>query len=356
MRTKNKNTKFILLAVITICFITAGYAAFDTSINLKAKGNIKNQTAAHKLKGLVVSTGDGLYKDETEEERYIYKGENPNNYIKLGSDLYRIISVEKDDTLKVIKNESIGDITFDPGYDNEIEGVTSANSNEGTRYSENSNDYCYFNKENALTDNYYGCNVWGSINTMLDAKGNNIDKISKDTTDTVYNLPEKEAYINTYLNSTWINSLSSNVQKLIDTHYFNVGPSSVYVGTLNDKVNYEKRYKWQGKIGLMNYTDAIKASNNNACSGSASEVYKSTNCLDSNYLYSTFGELTRTITPSITISNAYDILTVHGLGWGRALGPDGAKNKRKIAPVFYLKKDIQIKGKGTLNAPYEIEN
>ena len=128
----------------------------------------------------------------------------------------------------------------------------------------------------------------------------------------------------------------------------------ITVITRSKLVNYEKRYKWQGKIGLMNYTDAIKASSSNACS--ASEVYKSTNCLDSNYLYSTFGELTRTITPSITVYNTYDVLTVHGLAWGRALGPDGARNKRKIAPVFYLKKDIQIKGKGTLNAPYEIEN
>ena len=48
----------------------------------------------------VVTSGDGLYKDTTETGRCVYKGANPNNYITLGSDMYRIIAVESDGTLK----------------------------------------------------------------------------------------------------------------------------------------------------------------------------------------------------------------------------------------------------------------
>ena len=57
------------------------------------------ERAADKLKENVVTTGDGLYADTTEAGRYIYRGGNPNNYIKLGSDMYRIIAVESDNTL-----------------------------------------------------------------------------------------------------------------------------------------------------------------------------------------------------------------------------------------------------------------
>ena len=92
-----------------------------------------------------VTTGDGLYIDDTITGRYVYKGANPDNYIQLGSDMYRIMSVEKDGTLKVIKNESIGNMAFDLGYSTSISGMTDENSIIGTRYSNIYTDYCYYN-------------------------------------------------------------------------------------------------------------------------------------------------------------------------------------------------------------------
>ena len=58
-----------------------GYAAFNTNVNLKAKGNVKETNTAESLKSKVVTSGDGLYLDITEVDRYIYKGVNPDNYI-----------------------------------------------------------------------------------------------------------------------------------------------------------------------------------------------------------------------------------------------------------------------------------
>ena len=107
-RKKLKNQKRIL--IITTCslllFLTIGYAAFSTTISLNAKGNIKDYNAAFQLKNNVVTTGNGLYADATEPNRYIYKGQNPNNYITFNNELWRIISVENDDTLKIISNAS----------------------------------------------------------------------------------------------------------------------------------------------------------------------------------------------------------------------------------------------------------
>ena len=71
------------------------------------------------LKELVVTEGDGLYKDEYETGRYIYKGANPNNYITFNNEIWRIISVENDGTIKIMRNESIGNIVFDSGSWNE---------------------------------------------------------------------------------------------------------------------------------------------------------------------------------------------------------------------------------------------
>lgn len=61
----------------------------------------------------VVTTGDGLYEDEYENGRYVYKGKSPNNYISFNNELWRILSVESDGSLKIIRNNYIGDMTFD---------------------------------------------------------------------------------------------------------------------------------------------------------------------------------------------------------------------------------------------------
>ena len=60
----------------------------------------------------VVDSGDGLYKDKY-EDRYIYKGKNVNNYITFNNEMWRIVSVESDKTIKIMKDESIGNIAWD---------------------------------------------------------------------------------------------------------------------------------------------------------------------------------------------------------------------------------------------------
>ena len=73
------------------------------------------------LKALAVTEGDGLYKDEYENGRYFYKGVNPNNYITFNNETWRIISVENDGTIKIMRNESIGNQIWDSDGSNEWE-------------------------------------------------------------------------------------------------------------------------------------------------------------------------------------------------------------------------------------------
>ncbi len=103
--------------VSTICLLivmAVGYAAFQTNLTLKAKGNIKEKKAADMLIELCTTeSGDGLYIDIYEDGKCTYKGVNPNNYITFNNETWRIISVENDKTIKIIKNEDIGNMAWD---------------------------------------------------------------------------------------------------------------------------------------------------------------------------------------------------------------------------------------------------
>ncbi len=124
-RYKRRTKKQRKVIIITICcllfFMSAGYAAMQTNIEINAKGNvIKKVTGGEQLLEMVnlVTTGDGLYKDTYEEGRYFYKGANPNNYITFNNEEWRIISVENDGTLKIIRYKSIGDMVWDSSNSN----------------------------------------------------------------------------------------------------------------------------------------------------------------------------------------------------------------------------------------------
>ena len=68
----------------------------------------------------VVTEGDGLYKDEYEDGRYIYKGKNVNNYITFNDEEagWRIVSVENDGTIKIMREESVSNQYWDTSYSN----------------------------------------------------------------------------------------------------------------------------------------------------------------------------------------------------------------------------------------------
>ncbi len=304
------------------------------------------------LKELVVTSGDGLYEDDTESGRYVYRGAAPDNYITLGSDTYRIIAVESDGTLKVIKNGSIGSMVFDLGYSTSISGVTDASSMDGTRYTSVSTDYCYYSSS---TTSYFGCKVWGSKTTMLDSSGNNITTMPREVGGTSYNLPDTEAYINTYLNTTWLNSLSSTVQSKIVTHMFNVGVTKKNETSLANTITQEQAYKWKGKVGLMNVSDYVKASTNSSCT-SVSEYYSNSSCYNNsathNWIFA--GPAAKTYSWTIapySHSTAYYVLFVYSSG--KFAGPV-ASSIYGAAPVLYLSSNIQLSGKGTSGEPFTI--
>lgn len=91
----------------------------------------------------IVTSGDGLYIDDI-ECRYFYKGANPNNYITFNNEQagWRIMSIECDGTIKIVRINSIGNMRWDDG-------------------SEYLND-TYYNNLNITARNQIVLHLWGT--------------------------------------------------------------------------------------------------------------------------------------------------------------------------------------------------
>ena len=307
------------------------------------------KTAATALVEDIVTSGDGLYEDSTEAGRYIYRGATPNNYITYNGETagWRIISVESDGTLKIVRDSGLTNM---PAYSGST-SIAPIDFSEGssTRYSATTTDYCGYSTS---TSAYYGCNVWGSKTTMLDANGKNITKMARQVgSSTTYNLPSEESYINTYLNGTYYNSLSVTAKSQIGEHSFNVGlQDEVSSDTLANDVSNEKASTWKGTVGLIQATDYVKASTNSSCTNIYNGSYNNSSypCKNNNYLNNSTNYWT--ISPN-SDSSSRPMWFVNGTGF---LSVTASSSGSNIRPVVYLKSGPSLTGSGTKSDPYQI--
>ncbi len=216
-------------------------------------------------------SGDGLYEIDNE---YVYRGKNPNNYLKIGQDLYRIISLNKDTkNIKVIKV-----------------------SGELKNWEENTN----------------------------------FDSLSFRITS-----------INSYLNSTFYNTLSDKVKKYIEVN------STWYVGSVSGTQmdiqtlkSVEKSSTYNTNIGLLNLHEYSRASLSKKCNSN----YLSDECGSSNYL--NFGS-------NYWLINDYNDKVWYVNSIGKISNTTNANTSLyKVLPVFNLVIHSEITGTGTSSDPY----
>lgn len=284
---------FILIGVITLLLIGNQIPVQAATIE-KTKDTLIKTT---------VTTGDGLYKDEYEEGRYIYKGANPNNYLTFNDESagWRILSIEKDGTLKIIKNQSIGKMVFD--------------------YEDNGT-YC--------KSSYEGCNAWSATSNMV--KQPEIFQFKYEeiihgitTTVTVSGNVLEDSDINKYLNNTYYDTMTNKAKNNIEKHIFYIG------GTKEENtekmIQNEKEFQWEGNIGLINYTDFLKTINNNK------------SWIKRGY----------TLTPKKAQFSLY-LTTTEQYYWYDAY----TRSNIDVYPVVYLKANSSLNGSGTPDDPYTI--
>ena len=249
-----------------------------------------NSQTTEQIKENVVTSGDGLYKDEYEDGKYIYKGGNPNNYIIFNNELWRILSIEKDNTIKIIKQGRVAIMAFDDGT-----GTTT------------------------------GYNTWAH-----------------------------PVELNTYLNGTYYNGLSSDAKNQIASHSFNTGPYPEKDSSVADLISSENSEQWTGKIALITLSEFIRTNSNKSL---CERLSIGSQCANTTWIDTIEKEYWWTITRTFQFGDVYYI---NGYGWSTRR-PDGYSgtytnnNDIGVRPVLYLSSNIKLKGSGNISNPYTIE-
>lgn len=333
MRRRQMKKQKRIIIISSLCLLLClcvGYAAFQTTLSITAKGNIIDNSVD--ITDNVVTEGDGLYEDIYEEGRYVYRGSNPDNYIWFNNELWRIIAKEADGTYKIIRNDILANRAFD----------------EKNHRSTANNSYC--------TSPSNGCGVFAAVSgTFRTPSGSKQGTVTENSS------------IQEYLNGEYYtSSINSTAKGQMTSHTFNIGAverlnqSGAEADSIEKNIAGEKMYQWTGNVGLANVSDILRASINPSCTSASNNVSESgtSNC-DSNYLFEI---------PDMTgywTINAY-FFEFGGYShdaWSAArdTGIVGLRNRSAYyddiaapRPVVFLKSDITLNGSGTSEDPFTI--
>lgn len=236
-----------------------------------------------------VVSGDGLYKyDDT----YIFRGENPKNYLQLGDKLYRIMQIKEDGEVRLISNKKINyNFVWDDRYNASKDSTTGIN-------------------------NYTRSRLKDSFNYILD---NNVLN------------PEDENY---YFSS-------QEIDKMI-THDICIGKRSTSYAAI-DSTNECQVIEKDQKLSLITVSDYARTSVDPNC-----KTIFDKSCMNYNYL-SQIGDTFRTVTAPI--ENTYQIYYIDE-GYAQLTR---ASNSFRTNIVIYIDKlSLYNDGNGTLEKPYTV--
>ena len=308
------NSKLFIFIITALVFSTIGVSAatyfessavtYDNTESGLASTNVQgaidelystcshsSSTTAENIIKNIVTSGDGLYEDEYEAGRYIYRGTNPNNYIIFNGELWRIISIEPDKTIKIIKENSIRDMAWDSA---EIRN-------------------------------------WA-----------------------------RPATLNTYLNSTYYNTLNEFSKKIIISHNWNIGASTNPNNNIETTKSEEKSVTYKNNIGLITITEYLQATLNTDCNDLKSA--ESSNCgswINYGIPSGDINNYNWTLTTS-TYNNyfykgyAYTFHASSSSSFGEISAANLDFESAGVLPVVYLRQNIKLFGTGEKNNPYVI--
>ena len=277
----------------------------------------------------LVESGDGLYKDSYEAGRYIYRGSNPNNYITFNGETWRIIAKETDGTYKIIRNDVLEGRAFD----------------ESNHRSTENNTYC--------DDPTSGCGVYAAVEgTFSSPSGSQSGTVTEDSS------------IKIYLNEDYYtNNINETAKEQMTSHIFNIGAverlDNSGADSIEKNIAGEKRYTWNGNVGLANASDILKASTNPLCT-SASASYDDFDACNSNYLLDK-GTASTLYYWTINAYSRESGGSSHRVWRGRVIGSlayldciSANSSSNAPRPVVFLKAETTLSGEGTQSNPYTI--
>ena len=273
---------------------------------------------------------NGLVKDDTDDQNIRYAGsdEDVKNYVSFDGDVWRIIGIV-DGKVKLVKNDSIGDYSYDSsasdmnsGYGYNIwetkEGKTKG---DGTTKAD---------LNILLNDGFYG----GAYPSECFGGRNN----------TIKDCPTE------YINSTLKSMADENAVWYLGGHNsLDIQPKDMYEYERGTKVYSGHtdiaKTEWTGPVGLIYPSDYGYAADRTQCTRQLA-VYYDTTCTSNNWLYKSAWYWT--LSPYSSGSDY--VFSVYSSG---GVSYDGAYRSIGVVPAVYLKSNILIEsGDGSSSNPY----
>ena len=278
----------------------------------------------------LVESRDGLYEDSYEAGRYIYRGQNPDNYITFNGETWRIIAKETDGTYKIIRNDVLANRAFD----------------SSNHRSTANNTYC--------TSPVLGCGVFAAVEgTFSSPCGSQSGTVTEDSS------------IKIYLNEDYYtNNINETAKGQMISHSFNIGAverldeSGAEADSIEKNIAGEKMYTWTGNVGLVNVSDILRASTNPLCTSVTTSLSDDDAC-NSNYLLDKGSAISLhywAINAYSRESGGYSIgvWSGHvGISFTYLRNSDAYSNNAP-RPVVFLKSSTTLSGSGTSEDPFTI--
>ena len=194
----------------------------------------------------------------------------------------------------------------------------------------------------------YGCNAWA-------ANANLVGSPAEFTNTTQTGTVLLDSTLNTYLNTTYLNSIKTNANKIVSYNWA-VGATFTDAAWEDDDdedpsefVEEESAYLWNGKVGLLSNSDTYLATSNEELCGTVNKYEDNQDtCAANNYLIIP-DEYWWLVSPSY--DSSYGVYSVYD---DTLINSDYASTSDGVRPALYLSSDISLSGSGTSNDPYRI--
>lgn len=319
--TKSKIKKGLTLTAIFIgaVFMASAYSLLSRTITIAGTANLYSSDR-YLWRQLKSTNPTGLSTSNYNSKKSVFTGTTPNNYVSIDGMTWRIISVEEDNTVKIVKLDDDSTKAFD-----ELNNRTQLST------------YC--------TDLTKGCNALIQKNTYTNGE--------------IEGLVENNSSIYSYLNTLY-NSLSTEAKDLIVEHTFYNGAINIDSNTtLTDILTQEAADSYVGYFGLPLLSDFIYATDSTLDQPIQSKT------LDNNYLTNSTDSIKWVTNP---VHNS--TTNVWAINYDKTIKNAEAKsatdtvstsgddvNYNYIAlPTTYLKSTVKlVSGTGTQADPFIIE-
>ena len=316
-------------------------------------------TAVEYITTLAQTDTTNLAVDEAGNTRYI--GSNPNNYVSVDGDIWRIIGVmknvddgsgNKEDRVKIIRSTSIGSYSWDTSE-------SSINSGYGV------NEWSQADLMKLLNPGYESESVGGSL-YWNNQSGTCYSGSSNSTTSCNFTSTGiKEKLKNMLGNAVWntgSNGSSYSYDNIKTAKFYELERGS-NTGKICSRGNYcndtvVRTTTWTGKIGLMypsdygyatsggSTTDRATCLNTNLYGWDSSNV---SDCKNNDWLYNS-SSFQWTISPRASSSVACPVFSVGSVGH---VSGDNAYYRNGVRPVGYLLSNTSIQsGDGSSGNPF----